>query len=233
MKKIGIIGGVGPESTVVYYKLIVKRFREKFSTKEAPSLLINSINMMHMAGLLANNDITRLADFLSDEIKTLERAGVTHGAISSNTPHIVFDELQSRTSIKLISILDVTCAHIKATGVKRVLLLGTKTTMSAGFYHAAARKSGLELLTPSREEQEYIHEKYLNELLFNDIKTDTKERFLTIVNDFKKHDAIEGLILGGTELPLILDQGDFRKLMVFDSAAIHVDKIVDLYSDPF
>lgn len=229
MKRIGIIGGVGPESTVVYYKMIVKRYRERFNTKDAPSLLINSINMMQMANLIAANKFGEVADFLSNEISTLEKAGVTHGAITANTPHIVFDELQSRTSIQLVSILDATCGYVKETGIKRVLLLGTRPTMSAGFYHAAARRYGLELLTPTRDEQDYIHDKYLNELLYNDIRPETKARLLSIVNEYEKHDALEGLILGGTELPLILSQNDFEKTIVFDSGAIHVERIVDLY----
>lgn len=229
MKKVGIIGGVGPESTIVYYKMLVRRYRERFNTKDCPSLLINSINMMQMADLIAANKHDELVDFLSKEIVTLERAGITDGAISSNTPHLVFDELQARTKIKLISILDATCAHIKGTGVKRVLLLGTKTTMSSGFYHAAARKYGLELLTPTKEQQEYIHDKYLTELLFNDILPETKSKFLSIVNEYEQRDALEGLILGGTELPLILNQEDFKKLIVFDSGAIHVERIIDLY----
>jgi aspartate racemase len=230
MRKVGIIGGVGPESTVVYYKLIVKRYRERFDTKDCPSLLINSINMMHMADLIARNERAELIEFLSSEMATLERAGVTDGAITANTPHLVFDELQAKTKIRLVSILDETCKVIQASDVKRVLLLGTKTTMSAGFYQAAAKRYGLELFTPGSEEQDYIHDKYLNELLFNDIRPETKSRLISIVGNARKKDSIQGLILGGTELPLILSADDFTGLKVFDSGAIHVERIVDLYA---
>lgn len=229
MKKIGMIGGVGPESTIVYYKLIIEKFRKKFNTKDTPSLLINSINMMHMAGLIADNQIKALIEFLTLEMQTLERAGVTHGAISANTPHLVFDEVQANTSIRLVSIVEETCKFVKGNGTSRVLLLGTKPTMSAGFYNKVAAKFALELVTPDAEQQDYIHDKYLNELLFNDIRPDTKKELLSIVRQIQKRSGVEGLILGGTELPLILNKDDFGDLKVYDSAAVHTDAIVDLY----
>jgi aspartate racemase len=229
MKKIGVIGGVGPESTIVYYKLIIEKFRKKFNTKDTPSLLINSINVMHMAGLIANNQIKPLIEFLTLELRTLEHAGVTHGAISANTPHLVFDEVQAQTPIKLVSIVEETCKFVKSNGTTRVLLLGTKATMSAGFYNKVAVKYNLEVITPDPDQQEYIHEKYLNELLFNDIRPDTKKELISIVRKVQINSNVQGLILGGTELPLILSTSDFDDLHVYDSAAIHTDAIVNLF----
>jgi len=231
LKKFGIIGGVGPESTIVYYRLIIKRYQERLNTKDCPSLLINSINMMKMAGMIANNQLKELTEFLSSEIQTLEKAGVTHGAISSNTPHIVFNELQERTKIKLISIVEETCTFVKDAGLKRVALFGTKATMSAGFYNSVSTKHGLELITPDEVQQNYLHDKYLNELIYNDIRPETKKEFISILTQLKSKSGIEGLILGGTELPLILSQKDLPDIRVFDSASIHVDSIVNVFVD--
>jgi aspartate racemase len=118
---------------------------------------------------------------------------------------------------------------VKASGIGKVLLLGTKTTMSAGFYNKVASKFNLDLITPNNSQQEYIHEKYLSELLFNDIKTQTKQALISIVTALQKTSGAQGLILGGTELPLILSQADFNDIKVFDSGAIHADAIVALY----
>jgi aspartate racemase len=213
----------------VYYKLIIDKFRKKFNTKDTPSLLINSINVMHMAGLIANNQIKPLIEFLTLELRTLEHAGVTHGAISANTPHLVFDEVQAQTPIKLVSIVEETCKFVRANGTARVLLLGTKATMSTGFYNKVALKYNLEVITPDPDQQEYIHDKYLNELLFNDIRTETKKELISIVRKVQKNSNVQGLILGGTELPLILNMSDFNDMQVYDSAAIHADAIVNLF----
>jgi aspartate racemase len=228
MKKIGLIGGVGPESTIVYYRLIIKRYQEELKTKDCPSLLINSINMMEMASLIANRKFDDLANFLYHELLTLEKAGVTDGAITSNTPHIVFNELQQRSKIKLISIVEQTCAFVKSSGLKRVALFGTKATMSEGFYNKVAAQYGIDLFTPDEAQQNYLHEKYLTELIYNDIRPETKKEFISIVQQLKKSFGIQGLILGGTELPLILSQDDFPDIKVFDSASIHVDSIVKM-----
>jgi aspartate racemase len=229
MRKIGIIGGVGPESTIVYYRLIIKRYQEKFNTKDLPSLLINSINMMKMANLIASNQLGEVVQFLKNELLTLQMAGITHGAITANTPHIVFDEVQASTDVKLISIVEETCKVVKGSGLTRVALFGTKATMSAGFYNKVAAKHEMDLIVPNETQQAYIHDKYLTELIYNDIRPDTKKELISIVQDLQKKSAIQGLILGGTELPLILSSDDFPGLSVFDSGVIHVNSIVDLY----
>jgi len=113
MKKPGLIGGVGPESSIEYYRLIIKRFQEKLDTKDYPELVINSINMTEMLGYVFTNKLDRLTDFLSERIKILESAGVDFAAIASNTPHIVFDKLAERVKIPLISIVEETCKVIK------------------------------------------------------------------------------------------------------------------------
>jgi aspartate racemase len=112
MIKIGLIGGVGPESTIEYYRLIIKRFQERLNTKDYPEIIINSINMTEMLGYVFNNQLDRLVEFLVDRINVLEKSGVDFAAIASNTPHIVFERLKEKVSVPLISIVEETCKEI-------------------------------------------------------------------------------------------------------------------------
>ncbi len=151
MKKIGLIGGVGPESSIEYYRLIIKRFQERLSTKDYPEIIINSVNMTEMLGYVFNSQFDTLVEFLADRIKTLENAGVDYVAIASNTPHIVFDRLVKRVKNPLISIVEETCKVVHSLHMQRVGLLGTKSTMTSGFYNQVAQKQGIEIIIPTTE----------------------------------------------------------------------------------
>ena len=226
MKKIGLIGGVGPESTIEYYRLIIKEFRERLSTSDYPEMLINSINLTEMLVYINNRKYKDLIKFLLDKIQTLEQGGADFAAIASNTPHIVFDEVQEKTNLKLISIVEATCKALKKKDITCTGLFGTKSTMTAGFYKKEVNKYGIEVIVPAPESQDYIHDKYMNELVFNIIKKDTKKGLIEIAEKLRINFDIEGLILGGTELPLILKQDDFKNIEVFDTTNIHVNSIV-------
>lgn len=226
MKKIGLIGGVGPESTIAYYRLLIKRYQQALGTNDFPSLLINSINMTRMVSLLPIEKHNDFVDFLYDEVKVLKDAGMDYVAITSNTPHIVFNELQQRCEVPLISIVQETCKIIRSQACKKVILLGTKSTMTGGFYNLEGMKYDVEIISPHLEQQDYIHDKYFNELVMNIIKEETKNELIKIVNELINESNSEGIILGGTELPLILSQDDFSDIQVFDSASIHVDSII-------
>jgi aspartate racemase len=226
MKKIGLIGGVGPESSIEYYRMIIKRFQERLETKDYPEIIIISINMTEMLSYVFNNQLDKLTDFLAGKINILERAGVNYGAIASNTPHLVFDRLKEKVSLSMISIVEETSKYIRNTGLRKVGLFGTKSTMTKGFYQKSARQNGIEIIIPLPEEQDYIHEKYMTELVFNKIQPDTRNNLIQIAKKLKDKESIEGLILGGTELPLILNQSDFSDITIFDTTKIHVESIV-------
>lgn len=226
MKQLGLIGGVGPESSIAYYRLIIKRFQERLNTKDYPEIIINSINMTEMLDYVFSNRLERLIDFLVARISILEKSGVDFAAIASNTPHIVFDELTKRVNIPMISIVEETCKFIAQKNMKRVGLFGTKSTMTFGFYQKIAARYGIEVFIPEAGNQDYIHEKYMTELVLNKIIPETKLQLLRIVTELQETKSIEGLILGGTELPLILSQSDFRDLEIFDTTRIHVESLV-------
>ncbi|MCE7991669.1 MAG: amino acid racemase [Roseivirga sp.] len=226
MKKLGIIAGIGPESTIQYYRSIISQYQEKLNTKDYPEITLHSINMTKMLNYVFQEDLDGLVAFLQARVQVLEKAGANLAVLASNTPHIVFDELAKKVNIPLISIVKETCKYVAGKGLKRVSLFGTQSTMSKGFYQKKAGLHGLEIIAPGKNQQAYIHDKYMNELVFDDINPETKKRLVSIAQGQIESDNIQGLILGGTELPLILKQEDFPNLQVFDTTQIHVQSIV-------
>lgn len=224
-KTLGLIGGTGPESTIDYYRLLVAKYREQ-ADGNSPPLVINSVNLKVMIELMTAGELERVVDYLSSAFEKLERAGVDLAALTANTPHIVFDELQQRTSLPLISIVEATCDKAQSLGLKTVGLFGTRYTMQAPFYPKVFSRSDVRLVLPASEEQEYIHEIYLGELLKDVFRPETRARLLAIVDTMKARDGIEAVILGGTELPLLLRDETHKGLTLLDTTRIHVDRLV-------
>jgi aspartate racemase len=133
MKVAGIIGGIAPESTIEYYRLIVAAYRERLGDGSYPALLINSIDMRKMLGLIAAQALSALTEYLLREIDKLARAGAEFGLLASNTPHVVFAELQQRAPLPLLSLVEAACVATQALGLKRVGLIGTRFTMQGNF----------------------------------------------------------------------------------------------------
>lgn len=241
MKTVGIIGGIGPESTIEYYRLIIAAYRERQSgtgvppvdnhaqdarAASYPSIIINSVDLTKLLRWIGANELEAFTDYLAGEIERLARAGVDFGALASNTPHLVFDELQRRSPIPLISIVESTCDAARALGVKRVALFGTRFTMRGRFYPEVLSRAGIAIVVPEEDEQAYIHEIYMKELLNNIFLPETRQRLLAIVDRMKASDNIEALILGGTELPLILRNAEHNGIPFLDTTRIHVNRIV-------
>jgi len=156
----------------------------------------------------------------------LARAGADFGAIAANTPHIVFDQLQRRATIPLLSIVEATREKAQSLGLKRIGLFGTRFTMTGGFYQKVFADAGLEIVTPNESEQDYIHEKYVGELLKNIFAEETRAGLMAIVAALREREQIEALILGGTELPLILRESEPSEVPFLDTTRIHVERIV-------
>jgi aspartate racemase len=225
MKTLGLIGGIGPESTVDYYRLLINGYRDK-TGGTSPSVIINSVDLKRLLAWMNADRLPNVVDYLSVEIGKLHKAGADFGALASNTPHIVFSELQERSPIPLISIVEATCERVKELGFKTVALVGTRFTMQARFYPDVFEKAGLGLVLPAAEQQEYIHEKYMGELLNNQFLPETREKILQIADELKQHHGIEGLILGGTELPLLLRDEEHNGIRLLDTSKIHVDRLL-------
>jgi len=226
MKTVGIIGGIAPESTVDYYRSIIKSYREQKPDGSYPSIIINSIDMTKMLGFIGANQLTEVTEYLVGEAQRLASAGADFGLLASNTPHIVFDEVQSQSQIPLISIVEATCSAVKNLRLKKVGLFGTRFTMKEKFYPNVFSKAQIEVVVPRQDEQDYIHDKYMNELVKGVFLPETRERLLAIVDSLKEREGIQGLILGGTELPLILRDVADKEIPFFDTTKIHVERVV-------
>ncbi len=222
----GIIGGIAPESTIQYYRLIIAAYRARVPDGSYPSILINSIDMKRMLDLIAGRDMAAVTGYLLAEIEKLKHAGANFCLLASNTPHIVFDALRARTSVPLISIVEATSKAVQARGLKRVGLFGTAFTMQGGFYQEVLGRAGIEVIVPAADEQAFIHEKYMTELVNAIFLPETRTRLLAIADGLRREHGIEGLILGGTELPLILTDTGGLDMPFFDTTQIHAEAAV-------
>lgn len=226
MKTIGIIGGIGPESTIEYYRFIIASYRERIRDGSYPSIIINSVDLKKMIDFFEANDLDGVTRYLVSAVERLARAGAEVGLLAANTPHLVLEDVQRQSPIPLVSIVEATCEAAIALGLKRLGLFGTRFTMQGRLYPEVFSRAGLQLVVPCEAEQAYIHDKYMNELLKSVFLPHTREQLLAIVERMKKRDRIEGLILGGTELPLILRDAQNCGIPFLDTTQIHVNSIV-------
>lgn len=227
MKTLGIIGGLGPESTIDYYRSIIALYREKTGGTGYPPLVIVSLDVDKGLRLLGANQLDEMAEYLAGGAQQLAAAGADFALISANSGHIVFDAVRIASPIPLISIVEATCEAVKQQGLRRVGLLGTRFTMSGRFYQDVFEKQDIALVTPSEEEQARIHDKYINELLLGKFLPETRDFLQQIIAGLKERDGVEGVVLAGTELPLILRGTSVAGPPMFDTTQIHVSAAVE------
>jgi aspartate racemase len=227
LKTLGIIGGIGPESTIDYYKMIVALYRERRPDGSYPPLVINSIDMQRIVKMFEAGELEKLTAGFAAELEKLHLAGVDFALLAANTPHLVFDDLQRRSPLPLISIVEATCAAAKARGLKRIGLFGTRFTMQASFYRDVFSREGIAVVVPDAADQDYIHEKYMGELVPGIFLPETRAGLLVIVDRLAEQTAIEGVILGGTELPLILREPAHNGIPFFNTTRIHAEAAVE------
>ena len=227
MKTLGMIGGVGPESTIDYYKNIIALYRERQRDGSYPQFVINSIDLRKGIDFMNANNLAGMANYLLEEIMKLPRAGADFAIIAANTPHIVFDDIAPKSPIPLISIVEATCDYAKKRKMKRLALFGTRYTMQATFYSKVFSREGIDLIVPESKDQDYIHEKYFSELVPGNFLPETRAGLLAIVDRMKAKIDLDGVILAGTELPLILRGESHNGIALLDTGKIHCQAAVD------
>jgi aspartate racemase len=225
MKTLGLIGGIGPESTIEYYRYIIAGYRQQ-KPDVYPAIVVNSVNLTQLIAWMNANELEKVVEYLVVEVERLAKAGADFGAFASNTPHIVFDQVQQQSRIPLISIVEATCERVQMLGYEQVALFGTRFTMQGRFYPDVFSRAGITLVVPESDEQTYIHDKYLGELLNDVFLPETRQGLLAIADKLKARHGIKGLILGGTELPLILRGDEHNGIRLLDTTRIHCDRIV-------
>jgi aspartate racemase len=227
MKIIGMIGGIGPESTIDYYRRLLEGAQKRNPGGPALQIIINSIDLQKGLDLLGANQLSELTEYIVPEVMRLHSAGAEFGFLAANSPHIVFGDIARRSPIPLVSIVEATCAEAKARGFKKLGLFGTRFTMHGRFYPEVFSRDGLRLIVPTPDEQDYIHDKYINELIPGKFLPVTRDGLLAIATRMKKQDGIHALVLGGTELPLILTGSSLLGIPFLDTTQIHVNAILE------
>lgn len=227
MKIPGIIGGIGPESTIDYYRSILALWKDRVGDQSQPLVLIQSIDLKQMQRWFAEDQWNEVTAYLLANLEKLAKGGADFAILAANTAHIVYDDVARRSPLPMISVVDVTCGHAKSLGLKRLGLIGTKYTMQAPFYPKAVEQVGLELSIPNANEIAAIHDIYFNELLYNQFKPASREVILHAVERLRRDEGIDGLILGGTELPLLLRGSSVEGVEYLDTTQPHVEAIVE------
>lgn len=227
MKVLGVIGGIAPESTIVYYRTIIAEYRRRVPDDSQPPVIINSIDMMKMLGLIGAGKFADVTDYLLVESQRLVKAGAEFAIYASNTPHVVFHELQRRSSIPLLSIAECAAAEANRLGLRKPALFGTRFTMQADFYPEVFSRNGLTLTLPLPDEQGMIHDTYMNELVKAEFKDRSRQKLLEIIDRMITIERIDGVVLGGTELPLLFRMEQYKGLPLLDTSLLHARAAVE------
>jgi aspartate racemase len=230
MAIVGLVGGLGPESTIDYYRRILELW-ERDDPGTAPSIVIDSLDVRRALHLV-ETDRPALTEYLLASLRRLAGAGAHFAAMTANTPHIVLDDLAARSPIPLVSIVDA-CAHeARQRGLRRVALLGTRFTMDAPFYPAALARYGIAVVPPNDTDRAWVHERYVGELLKGAFREDTRQHFVWLVGRLRDKEHVDGVILAGTELPLLLATRVIAGIPLLDTTELHVAAIVKRLREP-
>ena len=224
MKRIGILGGMSYESTIKYYDLLLEKYYERFNDYHYPEVLIFSLNFQKLIDLELGETREKYIEYLMSGIEALENGGAAFIAMAANSPHAVYSYLDKLSRIPILSIVKATAEKALKEGMKNLLLLGIKFTMQNTFYQECCKKFGIEVITPSNGEQDVINKIIFDELVIGFFKQESKENLLQIINRYQ----VDGVILGCTELPLILTQNATKKVLL-DTVDLHVDATLDYY----
>jgi aspartate racemase len=222
---LGIVGGLGPESTIDYYRRILEEWKRDDPTS-TPSIIIDSLDVTR--GLyLVEHDRPGMIEYLSASINRLAAAGADFAAMAANTPHVVFDDLVARSPIPLVSIVEACAEEAQRRGLRRLGLLGTRFTMEGSFYPEVFARRGIAIVAPNDEERVWIHDRYVGQLLKGDFRDETRDGVKSVIGRLREDEKIDGVILGGTELTLLLSDATVEGIPALDTTALHVAAIVE------
>ncbi len=226
MKTIGLIGGMSWESSHEYYRIVNETVKEMLGGLHSAKSLMYSFDFEEIESLQHQGDWQELTRLMIDAAKRLEEGGADLVVICTNTLHKVAEAVKESIKIPLVHIADVTAEKIKETGLQKIGLIGTKFTMEEDFYRVRLSKNyGLEVLIPEEKERQVIHDIIYNELVIGDIKQSSKKQYLSFIQNLEKKGA-EGIILGCTEIPLLIKQEDVD-IPLFDTTTIHAKSAVE------
>ena len=227
MRKLGLIGGTGPESTIEYYKGIEYGVQRACGRNFFPNLAIESLSVFDVLGFCEQGDLDGLAEYLLRGFENLAGSGAEFATLTGITPHIVFDQLEARSPIPLVSMVDAARDHALGCGFTKVALLGTLPTMTGNFFQESFAARDIEVVTPATEDAAYIGEKIEHELELGIINPHTQQRFAQIAERLVREQHAQAVVLGCTELPLIFDGVDLPAPTI-DVMQVHIDTLVQM-----
>jgi len=225
MKRVGLIGGIGPASTLDYYSGIINDFRKITKGENYPEVLILSINMAEMLSHIEKDHWDSVIMQLVQAAERLTIAGAEFIAMASNTPHLVFGEVSRRCPVPMVSIVEETCRYVKSSLYNRPLCIGTLFTMRNRLYSEPLEKVGITSLLPSDEDQKKIHSFIFPNLEMGIVVPGEKEKMIALLKRNIEEQDADSVILGCTELPIMIKQGDLP-VPVFNTTEIHIKAIV-------
>ena len=224
MATVGIVGGLGPESTIDYYRRILEAWKRD-DPSSSPSIIIDSLDVDR--GLrLVEHDRPALIEYLAASLRRLSAAGADFAAMAANTPHVVFDDLVALSPIPMVSIVEACADEARRRDLRRVGLLGTRFTMEGSFYPTVFARRGIAVVSPNDEERAWIHDLYIGQLLKGEFRDDTRDGVMSVIRRLREEENIDGVVLGGTELTLLLSAPVVENIPALDTTALHVDAIV-------
>jgi aspartate racemase len=221
-KRIGILGGMSHESTVKYYDFFHKKYYEKYQNYDYPEIAVYSLNFQKVIDYEHNGDKQGYINYLMQGIQGLTNAGADFVIMAANSPHAVFPELEEQSKVPMISIAEETIKKAKKERMKRLLLTGIKHTMQSPFYKEVGKKYGIEIVTPSGKEQDRINSIIFDELCLGVFNESSKKRILSIIESY----PLDGVVLGCTELPLLIEQKD-TSIPLLNTSEIHVEAALE------
>jgi aspartate racemase len=224
MTILGVVGGIAPISTVQYYRQLVAGYRARYAGDEYPQILINSINLRRMLELVTAGDMAALAVLMGREVCRLADAGATVALFASNTPHLAFDEIEAVAPIPLISIVRATRNAARQRRLTRLCLLGNRFLMTASIYQRELATAGIEVVVPDERDREIVDTIYMKELVQEVFRDTSREEMLRVVDRVAARSQIDGVILGGTELPLLLPMSSYGNYPLLNTMGIHVEE---------
>jgi len=226
MKMIGLVGGMTPESTKVYYELLIQGARKpEGDPLRNPEILIYSLNLTELVQIQRGGERREVVEYLTAILERLRLAGAEVGALTANTPHAYLDEIRAETSLPLVSIVTATRNAASDRGLERALLLGTRTTVEAEMYPREFIDAGIRIVLPGEDDREFLDQTIYNDLAIGRVSPEVRQRYHEICAKHIESDRIDSVILGCTELPLVISSGDFS-IDVLDTTKTHVAAIL-------
>lgn len=227
MKKIGLVGGTGPESTLMYYKELNTRIDQMTNGKAMPDLAIESVDFRKAWAYVSNGEKDKLADYLSEKVSCLKSTGCEVISLTAGTMHLVINEIEKKTGVSLVSIPKAVADEAVIKGYTKVGLLGTIFTMEQDYMKKDLIDAGIEVCIPNKEDRELVAKHIFEELELGIVKEETLKEFQDLILKMQNEQGIQAVILGCTELPLLLNEKN-SPLPVLDSVEIHIKKLIDL-----